>query len=146
MAETWINHQTGQVEIRGDVNDPELAWVATQIGYRNVFRRGVYEVRDEIQAELAEMGLADGFIVTTVGGGTPDSAVRIGQVRVHHGDPSYPLYVMRRPRGRPPLYGETMIQTGVRLPREQIEWLKTKPEGISEYLRALIAREMEAEE
>jgi hypothetical protein len=141
MAETWINHQ-GQVEIRGDVNDPELAWVAQVVGYRNIFQRAVHEVRDEIQAELAEMDL-DGFIVTTVG--TPD-AVRVGQVRVH-GDSSYhPLYVMRRPRGRPPLYGETMIQTGVRLPREQIEWLKTKPEGISEYLRVLIAREMEEAE
>jgi hypothetical protein len=47
--------------------------------------------------------------------------------------------------GRRPLYGETMRQTGIRLPREMIAWLKARPEGVSEYLRALIAREMAAE-
>ena len=47
--------------------------------------------------------------------------------------------------GRRPLYGETMRQTGIRLPDEMIAWLKQRPEGVSEYLRALITREMEAE-
>jgi hypothetical protein len=47
--------------------------------------------------------------------------------------------------GRRPLYGETMRQTGIRLPVEMIAWLKARPEGVSEYLRALITREMEAE-
>ena len=49
------------------------------------------------------------------------------------------------PPGRRPLYGETMRQTGIRLPNEMLVWLKQRPEGVSEYLRALITREMAAE-
>lgn len=45
--------------------------------------------------------------------------------------------------GRPPLYGETMTQTAVRLPGYQIDWLKQQPEGISAKLRELVDQAMQ---
>lgn len=45
--------------------------------------------------------------------------------------------------GRPPIYDENMEQTGIRLPRNMLEWLKAQPGGMSETIRALVQREME---
>lgn len=45
-------------------------------------------------------------------------------------------------RGRPTMYGEKMVQTGIWLPREHIDYLKSKG-TISEQIRAMIVREMQ---
>lgn len=46
--------------------------------------------------------------------------------------------------GRPPLYGETMGQTAVRLPPEMVEWLKEQPGGMAETVRNLVKSAMES--
>ena len=40
--------------------------------------------------------------------------------------------------GRPPLYGETMIQISVRLPAKMNEWLNAQSDGVSGTVRKLI--------
>ena len=91
--ELWINHRTGQHEIRGQVDDIGLAEAAIQVGYYNIFRRGVYDVMDEIQEQLP-----DGFRVEYADSDqeVPPNVIRIGQVKVIHGDLDFPLYVIRR--------------------------------------------------
>jgi len=96
MAQIWINSKTNQCEIKGELNDPELAQVAIKVGYHNTFRRGLFEVIDEIKTDVPE-----GFMVTYGDRDeetTPTGAVRIGQVRVHSGDSSFPLFLMRSPK------------------------------------------------
>jgi hypothetical protein len=45
--------------------------------------------------------------------------------------------------GRPPLYGETMIQVGIRMPREMNDWLNAQPDGASATVRRLIEQAMQ---
>jgi hypothetical protein len=91
--ELWINSKTGKHEIRGQVDDPELAAAAIQAGYCNTFRRGVGEVMKEIQEQLPN-GFRVGYVNSEKE--IPSNAINIGQVKVHHGDPAFPLYVIRR--------------------------------------------------
>jgi len=44
--------------------------------------------------------------------------------------------------GRPPRYGRTMKQTALRLPQDQIDWLKRQKASASETVRQLIKEEM----
>lgn len=137
MAETWIDSKTNQVRIRGQVDDAELAEVAISAGYINKFGQSLYEVIDEIQKELPR----DFLVVTSKT--APEGSIRIGQVKVHKGDPEFPLYIVRRmgQRGRPPLFGERMVQTAIWLPEEQLAWLK-KQGNVSEKVRELISKAM----
>ena len=93
MPKTWLRHTTGQVEIEGECPDAELAQAALQAGYTNAYMKSVFEVKDNIQALLP-----DGFrvIVDRLDTPIPASAIRVGQVRVRHGDPEFPLYVARK--------------------------------------------------
>ena len=145
MAELWFNHSENRLEIRGDVEDPELAEAALQAGYQNPYNhedKSVFDIAREIESTLPE-----GFRVvveTNRLAPAPQNSIRIGQVTVRHGDPDYPLYVVRKtPRGRPTLTGEKLMQTALWLPREQIEWLKTHG-NLSEQVRALIQADMDA--
>jgi len=141
MAETWFNHKTNQVEIRGEVDDTELAEVAIQVGYCNAYCQGVFEVANEIQSSLpAGFRVEVGKIFNEK---VPAGSIRVGQVKVRHGDPSFPLYIVRVRRGRPPITGtgEKMIQTAVWLRRDQIEFLKSRG-NLSWQVRELIDKEM----
>lgn len=139
MAKTWINHKTNQVEIRGVVDDVEMAELALKIGYYNRYMQGVYEVVGEISSDLPA-----GFCIDV---GEPDeniehpNGIQIGQVTVRHGDPFYPLYLVRKKRGRPTLTGEKMVQTGIWLQREQIKFLKSRG-NLSAQIRDMITAAM----
>lgn len=45
--------------------------------------------------------------------------------------------------GRPPIYDEPMIQTGIWLPQHMITWLKSQPGTMSDTMRSLIQQEMD---
>lgn len=54
---------------------------------------------------------------------------------------------IKRPRGRPPVDGEPLVQTAFRLPQRQIDWLDTEAErlalkGRNALLRRLIEKAM----
>lgn len=138
MASTFFNHSTNQIEILGEVDDTELAEVAITVGYINRFRQSLFDVIDEIQASLP-----DGFRVTYEWHGkpAPDNSICIGQVKVNSGDPYYPLYIVRKQRGRPPISGEKMVQTAVWMRRDQLEYLKSKG-NLSEQVRGMIDQDM----
>jgi hypothetical protein len=138
MASTFFNHSTNQIEIRGEVEDTELAEVAIQVGYINRFQQSLFDVIDEIQKSLP-----DGFRVTYEWHGkpAPENSIRIGQVKIHSGDPEYPLYIIRKQRGRPPMSGEKMVQTAIWLRRDQLEYLKSNG-NLSEQVREMIDQSM----
>ena len=74
------------------ISDELKTKVKEQIGYINVFRRGVFDVLDEANEDAPP-----GWRVTYTGWHArdiPDGAVRVGQVRVHHGDPEFRLYAI----------------------------------------------------
>jgi hypothetical protein len=63
--------------------------VKETVGYHNYFRVGAFEAQELVQAKCPDGWRA----AVDVGGPIPAGAVRVGQVRVHHGDPVFPLYV-----------------------------------------------------
>ncbi len=87
--------------IGGDCTDEELE-IARLAGSVNAFRMGLFEVKDEIAARLPV-----GWNVST-GTGTHKYALQapeipaaatdpilLGFVRVHHGDPHYPIWLWK---------------------------------------------------
>jgi len=66
--------------------------VKEQIGYINAFRRGLYDVISETQEDAPP-----GWMVTNGGWHSEcdnPNAVRLGQVKVHHGDPHFKIYAV----------------------------------------------------
>ena len=49
----------------------------------------------------------------------------------------------QEPRGRPPMYGEKMVQTAIWLPQPMLDWLKEQSGSASDAVRGLIEREMQ---
>ena len=45
--------------------------------------------------------------------------------------------------GRPPLYGESLVNISARLKIDEIEWLRRQPDGLSGTLRSLIDQAMQ---
>lgn len=69
---------------------------------------------------------------------TRKQAVQFAQLVDAGLETSEAVYQVTERQGRPPLYGETMKQTGIRFPQEQIDWLKSQPDGVSETVRQLV--------
>jgi len=68
--------------------------VKETIGHCNYYMVGTFEARSIVQAQLDMAGITDwraGYShwCKTI----PEDAVRVGQVKVHHGDQEYPLWV-----------------------------------------------------
>lgn len=84
----------------GEFTDEELA-AAKSCGYINAFRQGLYEVIEEHQADLP-----DGWALYSGGNATHShepvppanltAPILMGFVRVHHGDPHYPVWLYKR--------------------------------------------------
>jgi len=73
--------------------------VKETIGHCNYYMHGTFEAQDIVQKQLDRAEITDwkaGYShhVNTI----PEDAVRVGQVKVHHGDQEYPLWV--RPKGK----------------------------------------------
>jgi len=74
------------------ISDELKQKVKEEIGYINVFRRGLYEVISEAQEDAPP-----GWMITNSGWHNEcddPNTVRLGQVRVHHGDPQFKIYAM----------------------------------------------------
>ena len=61
------------------------------VGYHNYFRIGVAEAEQKVQQACPSGWVARAQIWPNKP--IPAGAIRVGQVRVHQGDPSYALYV-----------------------------------------------------
>ena len=61
------------------------------VGYHNYFRIGVAEAEAKVQERCPSGWMARTQIWPSTP--MPEGAVRVGQVKVHHGDPAYALYV-----------------------------------------------------
>jgi hypothetical protein len=88
--EVWRDGR-GSVLLRGEHSAEQLA-AAQAVGYHNYFRVGLYDALDLVRARCPE-----GWRAATDRGIADDDrplAVRVGQVLVRHGDPSYPLYIV----------------------------------------------------
>ncbi|PCJ05953.1 MAG: hypothetical protein COB10_12750 [Planctomycetota bacterium] len=76
-----------------------LEAVKAIIGPCDFFMVGTFEARDMVQRQLDRAGITDwraGYSHDAAF--MPEGAVRVGQVKVHHGDREFPLWV--RPRTR----------------------------------------------
>lgn len=62
------------------------------VGHHNYFMIGVAEAEQKVQECCPPGWMARVNIWPRTP--LPEGAVRVGQVRVHHGDPAYPLYVI----------------------------------------------------
>ena len=72
--------------------------VKETLGHSNYYMRGTFEVVDEMQGRLTRSGITDWKVGYCHRGQVmPDGAVRVGQVKVHHGDPEFPLWVRPTP-------------------------------------------------
>ena len=72
--------------------------VKETLGHSNYYMRGTFEVVDEMQGRLTRSGITDWKVGYCHRGQVlPDGAVRVGQVKVHHGDSEYPLWVRPTP-------------------------------------------------
>ena len=74
------------------VSDELKQKVKEQIGYINAFHRGLFDVIDEAQVDAPP-----GWRVTTDRWSIDplsEHAVRLGQVRVHHGDPEFKIFAI----------------------------------------------------
>lgn len=76
-------------------SDLELGMKAI-VGYHNYFQIGISEARELVQKRLDNAGL-NWRAVCPIDRRAPERSIRVGQVRVHHGDMAFPLYVV--PRG-----------------------------------------------
>jgi len=68
--------------------------VRETIGHCNYYMVGTFEARGIVQKQLDRAGIADwnaGYSHHV--NRMPADAIRVGQVTVHHGDSSYPLWV-----------------------------------------------------
>jgi len=65
--------------------------IKAAVGYHNYFRIGTAEAEQKVQECCPAGWIARAQIWPSRR--MPEGAVRVGQVRVHQGDPSYPLYV-----------------------------------------------------
>ena len=85
--------------IDGEVTDEELA-AARACGYINAYRQGLFEVLDERRASLPEgWALCSGPATHSHDPVPPAelvSPILMGFVRVHHGDPHYPIWLYRQ--------------------------------------------------
>lgn len=63
--------------------------VKALVGYHNYFNIGTFEAQEKVQASCPEGWRA--LAATSLH--VPDGAVRVGQVKVRHADPAFPLYV-----------------------------------------------------
>jgi len=72
--------------------------VKTAVGYHNYYNIGVYDAVAHVARSLAKAGLRGGWLATHLGHKQPlpEYAVRVGQVRVHHGAPDFQLIIIRR--------------------------------------------------
>ena len=73
--------------------------VKETIGHCNYYMVGTFEARRRVQHQLDQAGITDwraGYSHDAAF--MPEGAVRVGQVKVHHGDREFPLWV--RPRTR----------------------------------------------
>ncbi|MDI6872114.1 MAG: hypothetical protein QME79_12375 [Bacillota bacterium] len=68
--------------------------IEEEVGYHNYFRIGAFEARDLVQAKCPPGWRAGVELFPNEP--LPAGAVRVGQVRVHHGDPARVLYVYPR--------------------------------------------------
>ena len=72
--------------------------VKETLGHSNYYMRGTFEVVDEMQGRLTRSGITDWKVGYCHRGQVlPDGAVRVGQVKVRHGDSEYPLWVRPTP-------------------------------------------------
>jgi hypothetical protein len=88
----WIEGRD-TVRLRGE-HSPEQLAAAEQVGYHNYFRIGLQDALNLVQERCP-----DGWRAATDRGIAPASwplAVRVGQVKVVHGDPSFALYIVPR--------------------------------------------------
>jgi hypothetical protein len=76
----------------GDHTAEQLA-VARSVGYRNYFRVGCFEAADMISRDCPAGWRGAVAVMTSE---MPNGSVRVGQVKVHHGDPEYGLFVCPR--------------------------------------------------
>lgn len=79
-------------------SDNEVA-IKILVGYHNYFRVGVFEAIKLVEKSMDAAGLDRKKWYASYSkkiDSVPDGGIRVGQVRVHHGDQSYPLYVIKR--------------------------------------------------
>ena len=65
--------------------------IRDKVGNQNYFNIGAYEARDKLQ-EVAPEGWK-AFVKVLNSDEIPEGAIRVGQVKVRDGDPSFPLYL-----------------------------------------------------
>ena len=78
-----------ELYLDGNHTAEQLA-VAVKIGYRNYFRVGAFEAADMISSDCPAGWRGSVMVITSE---MPAGSVRVGQVRVHQGDPAYGLFV-----------------------------------------------------
>lgn len=104
-------HEKGQIQIRqfraynesitGEATDEELA-AARACGHINAFRQGVHDVITSHLADLPEGWMLVQGNATHVSDPTPPTwllsrnPILMGFVRVHHGDPHFPIWLYRQ--------------------------------------------------
>lgn len=84
------------------LDEDVVAGIRKAAGYHNYFRAGLYEAVAHVQRSLETAGLDGGWRACSLRSEhdeMPDDAIRVGQVCVHHGDPSFPLIIRRIPKG-----------------------------------------------
>ncbi len=89
----WIDHTTGETKIAGVCDDLELREVALKLGYHNEYMPK--ESVPEIQMELIKQCPRGFWVYASCLDTIPAGAIRIGQIKVRHGDPEFALYVAR---------------------------------------------------
>ncbi len=96
----WIDHTTGETKLKGkNCPDSELCAIALKLGYHNIFMpdESVPEIAMKLSAQCPTP-----FMVYTAGSdfdlqNVPSERIKIGQIKIRQGDPSYALYVARNP-------------------------------------------------
>ena len=86
-------------DCRGGEMMTTIETVKETIGHCNFFMLGTYEARDLVQRQLDRAGIADWRVgYSHHVQAMPDGAVRVGQVKVRHGDPEFPIWVRSNPK------------------------------------------------
>jgi hypothetical protein len=80
--------------IDADATDTELG-IRALVGYHHYFMVGAFDAQQMVTEACIKAGINYRGFVQTKGDSPPMDSVRVGQVRVHHGDRAMPLFAVK---------------------------------------------------